>query len=103
MTRDARAKKLPVVDDGTMIWVWGKFLSSTKPEEFEALMGRSEAVSEAVTSLLEFSADEKMRIKAEQRELFLMDHCCPDVASANSSNRIYDNELCLFMEEHDLK
>ena len=30
-------------------------------------------MSEAVTSLLEFSADEKMRIKAEQRELFLMD------------------------------
>jgi len=65
--------KLPALDDGTLLWLWCKFLASTKPEEFEALMGRSEAVNEAVTSLLEFSADEKMRIKAEQRELFLMD------------------------------
>ena len=65
--------KLPVLDDGTEIWIWCKFLLSTRPEEFEALMGRSEAVAEAVASLARFSADEKMRILAEQRELFLMD------------------------------
>jgi predicted transposase/invertase (TIGR01784 family) len=65
--------KLPATDDGTLVWLWGRFLASTRPEEFEALMGRGEIMAEAVTSLMEFSADEKLRIQAERREMALMD------------------------------
>jgi predicted transposase/invertase (TIGR01784 family) len=65
--------KLPKRDDGTLVWLWGRFLASRTPEELEALTGRGEAVAEAVASLLAFSADENLRIQAERRELVLMD------------------------------
>ena len=65
--------EIPAVDDGTPLWLWGKFLSSRTVEEFEALRGRSEAMAEAVARLLEFSADEKERIRAEAHEKWLWD------------------------------
>jgi len=66
-------KKMPEVDDGTPMWPWLKFFRSTTPEEFETLKGRSEAMSESVTRLMEMSASKRERMRAESRDKFLWD------------------------------
>ena len=65
--------EIPEVDDGTPLWLWGRFLSSKTAEELEALRGRGADMAEAVDRLLEFSADEKERIRAEAHEKWLWD------------------------------
>ena len=60
--------KIPKVDDGKKAWPWMKFFRSKTLVDFEALKERSAAMKAAVARLLEFSADEKARIRTESYE-----------------------------------
>ena len=64
---------LPLLDDGSPLWPWGKFVGSCQRREFEILRERGGAMAEAVSTLFGFSADELSRIEAERHELALMD------------------------------
>ena len=64
-------KKMPAKDDGTLMWPWMKFLTAKTPEEYAALRERGEAMAESVARLMEVSADEKARMRADSRDKFL--------------------------------
>ena len=65
--------KRPAASDGTGLWDWLKFLSSDTRDEFMSLAGKGGAMAEAVARLMELSADEKARLRAESREKALWD------------------------------
>jgi len=65
--------KAPAEDDGTPEWPWIGFFRARTLEEFEALAGRSEAMAESVSRLVEMSASQRARMRAESREKFLWD------------------------------
>ena len=62
-------KKLPDIDDGTMLWNWLKFIKSEERSDFEMLAQKNETVSKAVSILKEISQDEKLRQRAHNREM----------------------------------
>ena len=65
--------KVPVNSDGTELWRWLKFISSETRDEFERLAGKDTVMAETVERLVELSASEKARRRAEAREKWLWD------------------------------
>ena len=65
--------KVPVNSDGTELWRWLKFISSETRDEFERLAGKDAVMAETVERLIEMSANEKTRRRAEAREKWLWD------------------------------
>jgi predicted transposase/invertase (TIGR01784 family) len=65
--------KLPVKSDGSKLWRWLKFISSKTRDEFKLLAGKDKVMAEAVDRLVELSASEKARLRAEAREKWLWD------------------------------
>ncbi len=66
--------KIPKDSDGTALWNWLKFISSETREEFASLAGKDAVMAEAVARLMELSADEKARLRAEAREKWEWDN-----------------------------
>ncbi len=66
--------KIPKDSDGTALWNWLKFISSETREEFASLAGKDAVMAEAVARLMELSADEKARMRAEAREKWEWDN-----------------------------
>lgn len=65
--------KRPAASDGSGLWDWMCFFSSRTRDEFASLAGKGRVMAEAVARLMELSADEKTRLRAEAREKWLWD------------------------------
>ena len=66
--------KRPVASDGSGLWDWLTFLSSKTQDEFTSLARKGGAMAEAVAKLMELSADEKARLRAEARDKWQWDN-----------------------------
>jgi predicted transposase/invertase (TIGR01784 family) len=60
--------KLPAEDGQSDLWMWMKFLTCEKREEFEMVAERNPQVKKAVAFLMELSEDERTRMLEEARE-----------------------------------
>jgi predicted transposase/invertase (TIGR01784 family) len=60
--------KLPAADENSDLWMWLKFLTCEKREEFEMVAAKSPKVRKAVAFLMELSGDERTRMLEEARE-----------------------------------
>jgi predicted transposase/invertase (TIGR01784 family) len=65
--------KLPEKDDGSGIWKWGRLLRSRTEEEYMEAALRDPQIEETVVKVMELSEDERERMLAESREMFLWD------------------------------
>ncbi|MDR2182315.1 MAG: Rpn family recombination-promoting nuclease/putative transposase [Treponema sp.] len=65
--------KLPREDNGDRLWAWGQFLKAEKAEEFAMVAEKAPEVKRAVARLMELSEDERNRMMAEKREIWLTD------------------------------
>jgi predicted transposase/invertase (TIGR01784 family) len=66
--------KLPREDDGSAIWKWGRLLKSRTREEYMEAAASDPRIEETVVKVMELSEDERERMLAESREMFLWDH-----------------------------
>ncbi len=66
--------KLPENSDGTALWNWLKFISSETRDEFESLAGKDAVMAKAYGRLMELSADEKARYRAEAHDKWVWDN-----------------------------
>ena len=62
-------KKLPKREDGTPLWIWGKFFDAETEEEFDMLAKKSAEVDKAVMIIKRLSGSERERRIAEMREM----------------------------------
>ena len=62
-------KKLPDIDDGSMLWNWLKFIKSEERGEFEMLAQKDVTIGKAVSILKDISMDEALRMQAHNREM----------------------------------
>jgi predicted transposase/invertase (TIGR01784 family) len=60
--------KAPAADDGSEVWDWVRFLRAKGKEEFEMIAVKNAGVREAVETLYEISADERVRAEYEMRQ-----------------------------------
>ena len=60
--------KAPALYDGSAVWAWLQFLRSKEKEEFEMVAARNPEIRQAVDTLYELSADEKVRAEYEMRQ-----------------------------------
>ncbi len=67
-------RKIPEDADGTALWDWLKFISSETRDEFESLAGKDTAMASAYARLVELSADEAARLRAEAHDKWMWDH-----------------------------
>ncbi len=66
--------KLPENSDGSALWNWLKFISSETRDEFESLAGKDAVMAKAYGRLMELSADEKARYRAEAHDKWVWDN-----------------------------
>jgi predicted transposase/invertase (TIGR01784 family) len=59
--------KIPADGDDTKLCDWLKFISAETRDEFESLAGKDAAMAKAYARLMELSADEAMRLRADAR------------------------------------
>jgi predicted transposase/invertase (TIGR01784 family) len=60
--------KAPEADDGSEVWDWVRFLRAKGKEDFEMLAAKNAGVREAVETLYEISADERVRAEYDMRQ-----------------------------------
>ena len=60
--------KLPEITDGTPLYDWAKFINAETEEELNMAAERNPQIKKAVIKLVELSADEKARDRAERLE-----------------------------------
>lgn len=65
--------KLPKSSDGTALWNWLKFISSETRADFESLAGKDTVMAKAIGRLMELSADEAARLRAEAHAKWVWD------------------------------
>ncbi len=65
--------KLPENSDGTALWNWLKFISSETRDEFASLAEKDAAMAKAYGRLMELSADEEARYRAEAHAKWVWD------------------------------
>ncbi|MDR1445550.1 MAG: Rpn family recombination-promoting nuclease/putative transposase [Treponema sp.] len=65
--------KLPMADDGSGIWKWAKLLKSRTEEEYMEAAARDADIGKTVVKVMELSEDERERMLADSREMFLWD------------------------------
>ena len=65
--------KLPQNTDSTELWYWMKFIKSDDEEVFDMLAKRNPQMRKAIGVLKELSADERIRMLYERREMARMD------------------------------
>jgi predicted transposase/invertase (TIGR01784 family) len=65
--------KLPKGEDGTPLWLWGKFFEAETEEEFNMLAEKNAEMGKAVTIIKRLSGSERERRIAEIEELARMD------------------------------
>jgi predicted transposase/invertase (TIGR01784 family) len=61
-------KKLPKQEDGSLLWLWGKFFDAKTEEEFDMLAEKNEDVGKAVAIIKRLSGSERERRIAEIEE-----------------------------------
>jgi predicted transposase/invertase (TIGR01784 family) len=74
--------KIPLIEDGTKVWRWLKFLSAGTEEEFTMLQQTYDELQKPVARLMEMSADEVLR-----RQKSAWDRARRDEEARNRLNR----------------
>jgi predicted transposase/invertase (TIGR01784 family) len=62
-------KKLPKREDGTPLWIWGRFFGAETEEEFDMLAEKNAEVEKAVVIIKRLSGSERERRIAEMQEM----------------------------------
>jgi predicted transposase/invertase (TIGR01784 family) len=65
--------KVPVVDDGSRLWAWSRFMAARSEEELDMAAAANPRVAEAVQRVRFFTADEQRRLDLESRDKWLRD------------------------------
>lgn len=85
--------KLPAENDGTALWRWLRFVASETRDEFASLAREDTVMAETVGRLLELSADEITRLRAEARDKWLFDQASRERHSREEGRREGELEI----------
>jgi predicted transposase/invertase (TIGR01784 family) len=65
--------KVPVVNDGSRLWAWSRFMAARTEEELDMAAAANPRVAQAVQRVRYFTADEQRRLDLESRDKWLRD------------------------------